>query len=145
MVNKRKRPSSPPKRWVNTNRYRKKREALNQIYQYHRYYEKPKQVKELYDLAQNAQLNYTSGGLQWPFDLEDDQLETGISRANRENFHVQGGNWHKGYPFNPTSDQRYWIDYNNAIQNDFGKHLHFRKNAEDWERLDNHVLRKFRW
>jgi len=143
MVNKRKR--TPPKRWVNINRYRKAREALDQIYKYHRYYQKPNQINELHDLAKYAQNNFESGGLQWPFDLEDDQLQTGISRANTENFHVQGGNWHKGYPFNPTSDQLYWINYNNAIQNDYKKHLHFRKNAEDFERLDNHVLRKFRW
>ena len=144
MVNKRKRPSSPPKRWVNTNRYRQKREALDQIYQYHRYYQKPKQIKKLRDLATDAQSRYEAGGIQWPFDLENDQLATGISRAHRENFHVQGGNWHKGYPFNPTPDQRYWLNYNNAIQHDYKEHLHFRRNDEDWERLDNHVLKRFR-
>lgn len=155
MVNKRK--QTPPKRWVNINTIRKRREALNQIYRYHRHHEKPKQINELHDLATEAQLRYESGGIQWPFDIEDDQLETGISRAHRENFHMNVDNmqskpgWWNPSPGNPRSnnrffeDKKYWIDYNKAIQNDFGKHLHFRRNAADFERFDNHVLRKFRW
>lgn len=156
MVNKRKR--TPPKRWVNINRYRKKREALNQIYQYQKTYVRPNQIRKLHDLAKYAQNNFEDD-LTWefetlnPFELDDAQLQSGIERAARENFHMKVDimrgkpGWPYALPGNKNSmnpffhiNNGYWLDYNNAIQDDYKKHLNFRNQKKDFERLYNHVL-----
>ena len=152
MVNKRKR--TPPKRWVNVNRYRKKREALNQLYKYQKTYVRPNQIKKLHDLAEYAQNNFESGGLSWPFELDDAQLQSGIERAARENFHMKVDimrgkpGWPYALPGNKNSmnpffhiNNGYWLDYNNAIQDDYKKHLNFRNQLKDFENLYNDVLK----
>lgn len=134
-INKRKR--KVPVRYVRPYaRTKPKMEALYAITQHYNTKVYPKQIQDLRALATKAQEKYSSGGLQWPFDLANDQLETGISRANNENFHGKGGNWHKGYPFNPTPDQRYWIDHNNAVSRDYGAHLKMRNMKKSYDRLD---------
>jgi len=146
MVNKRKRKT--PVRYVNPNRRYPSWPALDIMYKHYRVYHKPKLIDELKDLVGDANELYHESILQWPFDLENSQLYTGISRAKKANFfndimqmHGKPGWWNP----TPTQEQQYWRNFNNAVQHDFKKHLNYRETHEAYEKLDNHVMHKFKW
>ena len=155
MANKRKK--TTPKRYESFNRVQKRRQALDQIHKYHLVHHSRNQIKNLTDLTAEANELYHESPLQWPFFLEDSELKSGITKANRENFHMkvnimQGKpGFSNPMPGNPRSNnqrfqnQLYWLNHNDALQHSFKKHLNVRTNRKAYERLDDHVLRKFRF
>jgi len=153
-INKRK--YKLPVRYVPPNRRYPSWKALNIMYNHHRRHNNPSQIKELSDLADLRQWEYGDGPLSNPFELEDQFLKTGINRAKRENFHMKVDimrnkpGWFNPLPGNERSGdwfdyKNHWITYNDDVQHDYAKHLKTRQQHRDYERLDNHILRKFKW
>jgi len=138
MVNKRKRKT--PVRYVNTTRRYPSWKALNTMSQHFRTSRKPELINELRDLVGEANERYHESPLQWPFGLENSQLRAGISRAKKENFfnridQMRGntGWWN----ISPDQQNQYWLDYNDAVQNTYKKHLNARDTFVAYERLND--------
>jgi hypothetical protein len=141
MVNKRKRKT--PARYVNPNRRYPSWKALNTMSQHFNTSRKPELINELRDLVGEANELYHESPLQWPFNLQNYHLRAGISRAKKENFFNRIDQM-RGTPgwWNPLTNQnqQYWLDYNDAVQNTYKKHLNLRDTFVGYERLNN-ILR----
>ena len=153
-INKRK--SKVPVRYINRNlpvnpritprHHKNSWEALNAMYNHYRLFTNNEQINELNVLADNAEFRYGNTPLADPFKYSSDKLINWKNQSAMEIWPYTQG--HGGYPFDINTnnpDTKWVIDYNRDLIHDFNKHLKTRQQHKDYEKLDNNILRKFRW
>ena len=119
--------------------------ALNVMNNHFRVHKNRENINELNELADDAEFRYGTGPLSnGVFNMKDPFLIQLKEQSTQENFQFTGGNWHGGYPFNPTPDQKWVLDYNKTLIHDFNKHLKARQQHRDFKRFENDVLYKFK-
>ena len=121
-------------------------EALNAMYNHYRVINNKEQINELNALADNAEFHYGEGPLANPFTIPTSQLISMRDQSSMEMWPYTQG--HGGYPFDintSNNDYKFMMNYNKDLVRDFNKHLKTRQQHKDYEKLDNMILRKFRW